>query len=129
MRNSVALSVGWAGGLWSLPGGWADVGESIRENVVREVREETGYEVRAEKLLAVFDKAKHDHPAELHYAYKAFVRCALIGGSPTTSLETSEVAFFARDALPPLSTPRVNASQVARMFAHYADPTLPTEFD
>lgn len=118
-----------ADGLWSLPGGWADVGESLRENAVREVLEESGYRVRADKLLAVYDKAKHEHPAELVYAYKAFVRCELLGGEPTTSLETSEVGFFTPDRIPPLSTPRVNAAQLRRMFDHRDDPTLPTDFD
>ncbi len=50
-----------ADGLWTLPGGWADVNESPREAVVREIMEESGYHTRANKLLAVWDRAKHQH--------------------------------------------------------------------
>lgn len=116
-------------GEWSLPGGWADVGDSPGEVAVRETAEESGYIVKPVKMLAVLDRAKHDHPPLLWYTYKLFIRCALLGGSPTESLETSGAAFFARDALPPLSLGRVTAAQIRRMFEHYDDPALPTDFD
>jgi ADP-ribose pyrophosphatase YjhB (NUDIX family) len=116
-------------GLWSLPGGWADLGESPREVAVREVLEESGYVVRATKLLAVYDKAKHEHPAELWYCYKLFVACELVGGAPAPSHETLDVAFFGADALPALSRPRITEAQIQRMFAHLAQPQLPTDFD
>jgi ADP-ribose pyrophosphatase YjhB (NUDIX family) len=116
-------------GLWSLPGGWADIGESPSQIAEREVLEETGYHVKAVKLLAVFDKARHDHPHEFWYCYKLFVRCTLHGGAPTRSIETLDTAFFGSDELPPLSTPRVTEGQVGRMFEHIAHPGLPTDFD
>jgi len=128
-RGEVLLARETADGLWSLPGGWADVGESLRENVVREVREETGYEVEAIRLLAVYDKAKHVHPPETLYCYKAFVLCRLLGGEPRTSVETSEVGFFDRASLPELSTPRVTNAQLTRMFELASDPTAATDFD
>jgi ADP-ribose pyrophosphatase YjhB (NUDIX family) len=118
-----------AAGLWSLPGGWADVGESPGEAAARETLEETGYRVRSSKLLAVFDKAKHGHPLSLEYVYKLFVLCQLEGGTPEISLEIDAVAFFDRDSLPDLESGRVTVAQVNRMFEHHADPTLPTDFD
>jgi ADP-ribose pyrophosphatase YjhB (NUDIX family) len=116
-------------GLWSLPGGWADIGESPSQVAEREVLEETGFEVEASKLLAVYDKARHDHPPEFWYCYKLFVRCELRGGAPTRGIETLDTAFFGRDELPPLSTPRVTEAQVQRMFEHLAKPELATDFD
>lgn len=116
-------------GRWSLPGGWADIGESPGEMAVREVREETGYEVRPTKLLAVLDKAKHGHPPSLEYTYKLFIRCDFLGGEAATSIETGAVGFFGRDEIPPLSTHRVTANQIRRMFEHYDDPALPTDID
>jgi ADP-ribose pyrophosphatase YjhB (NUDIX family) len=116
-------------GLWSLPGGWADIGESPSQIAEREVLEETGFQVRAIKLLALYDKARHEHPPEFWYCYKLFVRCELRGGAPTRGIETLDTAFFGADELPPLSTPRVTEAQVRRMFQHIAQPELPTDFD
>jgi ADP-ribose pyrophosphatase YjhB (NUDIX family) len=116
-------------GRWSLPGGWADIGASPGEMAVRETEEETGYRVRAVKLLAVLDKAKHEHPAELWYCYKIFVQCVLIDGSPRPSHETLDVQFFGPDELPELSLGRVTRTQVLRMFEHCRDASLPSDFD
>jgi len=96
---------------------------------VSEVREEAGLEVKATRLLALLDKAKHDHPAQLWYVYKVFFACEVRGGTLRASAETPAVDFFARDALPPLSIDRVTPDQIERMFLHHADPTLPTDFD
>ena len=116
-------------GRWSLPGGWADVGDTPSEVAAREVREESGYEVRVTKLLAVLDKARHAHPPELWYTYRLFFLAELLGGAPQGSHETSEVGWFERGGLPELSTPRVTADQIERLFVHHDHPSLPTDFD
>jgi ADP-ribose pyrophosphatase YjhB (NUDIX family) len=116
-------------GRWALPGGWADLGQSGAEVAVREVHEEAGYGVRVTKLVAVLDKAKHDHPVKLWSVYKMFFRCELVGGAAKPSLETPEVGWFAEDALPPLSLDRNTPAQLARMFEHYRMPNAPTDFD
>jgi ADP-ribose pyrophosphatase YjhB (NUDIX family) len=118
-----------ADGRWTLPGGWIDLGESPAYAAEREVLEETGMKVTAEKLAAVFDKRRHDHPPAPHHAYLLFFLCRLEGGSLTPSIETSEVGWFPSDRLPELSTGRATESQIRRMFDHFADPTLPTDFD
>ena len=116
-------------GRWSLPGGWADIGASPSEMAVRETQEETGYEVRATKLLAALDKAKHEHPVELWYCYKIFVKCEITGGTRKLSHETVDVQFFGPDELPELSVGRVTHAQVLRMFEHCRDASLPSDFD
>lgn len=118
-----------ADGLWTLPGGWADVGESPSEVVVKEVYEESGYQVRATKLLAVYDRNKQGHPPFPFYVYKLFFHCELIDGSPSSSIETEAVDFFPEDALPELSIGRVTPAQITRLFQHYRQPDLPTDFD
>lgn len=118
-----------ADGRWSLPGGWIDVNESPGEAVVREIQEETGYTTKALKLLAVFDKNKHEHPPTIYHTYKLFFLCELLGGSPTHTIETDGVDFFPEDALPELSVTRVTASQIARLFEHDRHPDWPTDFD
>lgn len=117
-------------GGWALPGGWADVAESAAENVVREIREESGFETRATKILAVLDRAKHPHEPQFPFhVYKIFMRCELTGGSATTSHETAAVRFFGEDELPLLSQTRVTAGQIHRLFEHHRNPQLPTDFD
>jgi ADP-ribose pyrophosphatase YjhB (NUDIX family) len=119
-----------ADGLWTLPGGWADVNESPNEAVVREVMEESGYQTRARKLLAVWDRAKHPHtPPFAYHIYKICILCELIGGEAATSHETEEVGFYAEKELPPLSISRVTPGQIARLFGHHREPDLPADFD
>jgi ADP-ribose pyrophosphatase YjhB (NUDIX family) len=119
-----------ADGGWTLPGGWADVNESPKESVVREIREESGYETKPLKLLAIYDRSKHAHvPAFPFHVYKLFILCDLIGGASTTSVETSDVEFFAEHELPNLSLSRVTPSQIRRFFEHHRKPNLPTDFD
>ena len=116
---------------WTLPGGWADVNESPAEAVSREVREEAGVEVRAYKLAAVWDRARHPHGVtQPFHVWQLFFLCEIVGGQPKPGLETSEVAFFAEHELPAeLSTRRVLLPQLKRMFEHMYCPELPTEFD
>jgi len=117
-------------GLWTLPGGWADVNQSPSQCVVREVWEESGFEVKALKLAAVYDRGCHaHHPPFAFHVYKLFFLCAITGGAARPSLETAEVGFFAPDALPPLSEGRVLPFQIHRMFDHHGDPALATDFD
>jgi len=116
-------------GCWTLPGGWADVGDSPGDAVVREIAEESGYLTRVLKLLALYDRNKHGHPPYPFHAYKIFFLCELIGGAAATSGETEAVEFFREDALPELSLTRVMPAQIARLFAHYRHPEWPTDFD
>jgi len=117
-------------GRWTLPGGWADVNLTAAENVAKEMLEESGFQVRVQKLAAVWDRTRQGHGAAPFSAYKFFFICEITGGAAATSLETSEVAFFAEDALPAdLSTGRVLPHQLHRMFAHWREPGLPTEFE
>jgi ADP-ribose pyrophosphatase YjhB (NUDIX family) len=116
-------------GCWTFPGGWAEVGQSAAESVEREVREESGYLVKAVKLLACWDRDRYPHPAIPFHAYKLLFRCELVGGSPSASSETTEVGFFAQDQIPPLSTTRTLPGQISFAFASLYDPDAPTVFD
>ncbi len=116
-------------GLWTLPGGWADVNQTAGACVVREINEESGFIARALKLAAVYDYQKRNRPHSKDSIYKMFFICEITGGEARPSNETSEVAFFARDALPPLSQGRSTAAQIERMFEHCADMALATDFD
>lgn len=116
-------------GRWALPGGWVDVGDTPSEAVEREVYEESGYRVRATKLLAVWDRRLHGHPPTLHHIYKLFFRCELLGGEATGSHEIEGVGWFAEEAWPELSLPRTTPWELKRLFEHLRHPEWPTDFD
>lgn len=116
-------------GRWTLPGGWADTNESPARGAERETLEESGYQVTATKLLALWDKEYHDHPPSPYHTYKAIFLCEIVGGEPTLNVEIDEIGFFGKDELPPLSTQRITEAQLHRLFEHHRNPDLPTDFD
>jgi ADP-ribose pyrophosphatase YjhB (NUDIX family) len=117
-------------GRWTLPGGWADVNETPAQAVVREIREEAGFEARVNKVIAVYDRDAQGHqPPMPYHVYKLFFLCSVTGGAARDSHETSGAALFAEDELPELSASRLTVAEVRRCFAHYRQPALPTEFD
>jgi ADP-ribose pyrophosphatase YjhB (NUDIX family) len=97
-----------ADGHWSIPGGWADVGSTPAEMAVREVAEESGYRVRARRLLAVWDRARHNPTPHPSSVYKLAI---------------------ASDRLPPLSLGRITQAQVRRLAELDANPQLPPDLD
>lgn len=101
-----------ADGLWSLPGGWCDVGITPSENVEKEIVEETGLTTKANKLLAVFDQTKRKPSVTLQYIYNIYFSCDIIGGTLKNSIETDDVGFFPINQLPPLSTERVTTRKI-----------------
>ena len=117
-----------ADGNWAMPGGWADLGNAPASVAEREVWEESGFRVKAEKVVAVID-ANRIEPMEFYHAYKIIFLCRLLDGEPRTSYETLAVDFFAPDHLPPLSVYRTNEAMLREVFAHVADPDRPTAFD
>ena len=101
-----------ADGRWSLPGGWADVGWSPKEVIVKEVKEETGLDVIPTQLLAVFDKRLHPHPPQAFYVYKLVFLCEAVSFSIHKGFDVMDINYFAVDALPPLSEDRILESQI-----------------
>jgi len=116
-------------GDWSLPGGWGDIGLTPSEVAVKEVKEESGFDVKAIKLLGVLDKKCHPHPPSLYHVYKMFILCEIIGGQPKEGIETSAVEFFAENELPSLSLARNTESQIELAFKHLHNPQEPVCFD
>jgi ADP-ribose pyrophosphatase YjhB (NUDIX family) len=116
-------------GRWSLPGGWADVGWSPAAAAVKEVAEESGYQVRARRLLALWDRARHNLGPSPYTVYKVAIACDLLGGEAQPSIETAAVDWFRPDDLPPLSTGRTTAAQVARLVELDDHPELPPDLD
>jgi len=116
-------------GMWALPGGWADIGFTPSEVVVKEVKEEAGLDIAPVKLLAVYDKKCHAHPPSALHVYKMFILCAITGGTLNPGMETLEAAFFSRDKLPELSVERNTPEQIHLFFKNRLNTEAPTLFD
>lgn len=116
-------------GKWSLPGGWCDVNVSVGENTVKEVKEEAGLDVVADRIIAVQDRAKHNLPVYAYGICKVFVQCSVIGGQFTPNIETTESRYFSEDHLPELATEKNNREQIQMCFAAYRSPNWQTLFD
>ncbi len=118
------------GGRWTLPGGWADVNETPSSAVARETLEESGYEVRPLRLLAVLDREKQGHtPPYPYHIYKMFFHCEITGGEAQKTLESSGSAFFGPDELPELSVSRVLPEQIRSFFEALRTGDAVTRFD
>jgi ADP-ribose pyrophosphatase YjhB (NUDIX family) len=116
-------------GRWSLPGGWADVGETPAEAAVREVYEESGYRVRAVRLISAYDRDRHEHPPIPYHVYKLVFLCETLDETPTRAMDAEGVGFFGEHELPDLSLSRVTPAQIKRFFEHHRRPELPADFD
>ncbi|EHQ60356.1 NUDIX hydrolase N-terminal domain-containing protein [Paenibacillus dendritiformis] len=128
-HNRILLVKEKSDGCWALPGGWADVGLSPAEVAVKEIKEESGYDAEAVRLLAVLDKRLHRHPPEPHHVYKIFIQCRLSGGTASAGIETEDVRFFPEDDLPALSVQRNTAAQLHMLFQYNRRPEQPALFD
>lgn len=117
-------------GTWPLPGGWCDVNQSVAENTVKEVLEEAGLKVRAERLIAVQDRNRHNVPMYAYGVVKIFVLCKTLGGEFVSNIETTESRYFARDELPePLACEKTSKEQILLCFEANEAEHWTTQFD
>ena len=116
-------------GLWSLPGGWVDVSLSVGEQAVKEVKEEAGLDVRAQRIIAVQDRKKHNPEIYAYNITKVFILCELLGGCFQSNSETIASGYFSLDSLPPLSLNKTTAEQIKMCFDAYHAKNWVTLFD
>ena len=114
---------------WALPGGWVEMNLSVRENTVKEVKEEAGLDVVAERLIAVQDRKRHNRPLYAYEICKIFVLCRALGGSFQPNAETTESGYFPLDGLPELTIAKNTAEQIALCFEARKDPDWRVVFD
>ncbi|MDR1583718.1 MAG: NUDIX hydrolase [Prevotellaceae bacterium] len=129
-QDNKILLVKEKNGTWSLPGGWMEVNESIRSNTIKEVKEESGFDVIPLKLIAVQDRNKHNTPLYAYGVCKVFVLCEIIGGEFETNIETVQRGFFDVNVLPsPLATEKNNEEQIKLCFQACQSENWTTVFD
>ena len=126
-RNNKILLVHENNGTWSLPGGWCDVLES---NTEKEVREETGLNVKAVKIISIQDRNKHNKPVYAYGVCKIFVLCEVINGKFVENIETTEIRYFSLQDLPHnLAEEKTNKEQIEMCFKAYLNENWQTQFD
>jgi len=115
-RNEILLAKESVDGKWTIPGGWADIGDTPSEAVLKEIKEETGFDAEIIRLLAIYDKRCHPHPPEQFYIYKLMFFCKITGGELSHGFDMQGADFFAMNALPELSEDRILKSQLEHLF-------------
>lgn len=116
-------------GKWSLPGGWVDVNVSVGENAVKEVKEESGLDVKTKKIIAVQDRNRHNLPIYAYGICKIFILCDLIGGQFKENIETTGFDYFTLDNLPPLAEEKNTSEQIKMCFEAYKSDSWQVQFD
>lgn len=116
-------------GTWSLPGGWCDVLQSVASNTIKEVKEETGLDVKPNRIIAVQDRNKHNKPIFAYGICKIFVLCDLLGGEFVPNIETTEIGYFSLDSLPNVSEDKSNKEQIRMCFEAYKNENWKVKFD
>nr|WP_321453790.1 NUDIX hydrolase [uncultured Carboxylicivirga sp.] len=114
---------------WTIPGGWADIGFTPSEIAIKEVEEETGIQSEVVRLLAVYDKRCHNHPASTFYVYKIVFLCKVTGGELRGAFDIEDSGWFSIDNLPELSEDRIVKSQIEELFKLAKNDCLPVVYD
>lgn len=120
-KNDRILLVREKNGTWSLPGGWCDYNVSVAENAVKETREESGFDVKVIRLIAVQDRAKHNSPLYPYGVCKMFFEFSITGGEFKENSETTAVDFFTENSLPDLAIEKNNEEQLKMCFKAHRD--------
>ena len=128
-KDNKILLVHENNGTWSLPGGWVDVLESVKSNTIKEVKEETGLNVLAKKIIAIQDRNKHNKPIYAYGVCKIFVLCDIIDGKFEKNIETTEIDYFPIDNLPLLAEEKNNKEQIEMCFNALNDKNWQVQFD
>lgn len=119
IENEKILLVRENNGKWSLPGGWVDVNVSVKENIIKETKEEAGLDVKVDKIIAVQDRAKHNSPVYAYGVCKIFALCTVIGGKFADNIETTDFQYFSENEIPELATEKNNEEQIRMCFEAY----------
>ncbi len=128
-KDEILMTKESVDGKWTIPGGWADIGDTPSEAIIKEIKEETGLMAEAVRLLAVYDKSQHPHPPQPFYVYKLNFLCRITGGKLQPGFDIMDVDFFSLDKLPPLSQDRILNSQIEHLFGLAKSPVAKVHFD
>jgi len=101
---------------WCMPGGWADTGLSIKENLIKESKEEAGIDVEPVRIIALMDRNRHNYPRIPLSIYKVFVECKYLSGEFIDNIETEAADYFSLNNLPELAGRKTTKEQIELCF-------------
>ena len=129
-KNGKILLAQEKSGKWTLPGGWCDILESIESNTIKEVKEETGLDVKTQRIIALQDRNKNNKPIYAYGICKVFVLCDIVGGEFVENNETIGFDYFSLEELPEnLAEEKTNKEQIKMCFEAFKDDNWQTKFD
>jgi ADP-ribose pyrophosphatase YjhB (NUDIX family) len=113
--------------LWALPGGSMDIGESISETAVREVKEETGLDVRVDYIVGIYTNSHHViafSDGEIRQQFSLCFACTLLGGEIQVSKESFEVGFFSPQEIEHLNMHPSISLRIKHYLEHRSQPAI-----
>jgi len=113
--------------LWALPGGGHDIGESIRDTVVREVKEETGYDVEVTGIVGTYTNPRHVmayDDGEVRQQFSIAFSARLVGGEARTSSESKQVRWVAPEGIADLPMHPSMRQRVEHFLARRSEPFI-----
>ena len=128
-KDEILMAKESVDGKWTIPGGWADIGSTPSEVVIKEIKEETGIDAEIIRLLTVYDKQCHPHPPEPYYIYKLTFFCKAVGGQLQSGFDMMDTAYFSLNNLPELSEDRILKSQLEHFFKLVKEEITEVYFD
>lgn len=99
-------------GKWSIPGGWCDINLSVKENAIKEAKEEAGLDIEVGRVVALQDRKRHNYPTQISSICKVFVLCKSLGGKFEENSETTASGWFSLDELPELDKGKTTKEQI-----------------
>ena len=130
VKDGKILLVHENSGKWALPGGWCDVDQSVASNTIKEAKEESGLDVKVERVIAIDDWRRHNKINNPFGIIKIFSLCRVLGGSFQPNSETTETRYFARHELPEnIAEEKTSRDQINRCFDAAADPDWQTHIE
>lgn len=112
VENEKILLVQENSGKWSIPGGWCDINLSVKENAVKEAKEEAGLDIEIRRVVALQDRKKHNFPPQASSICKVFVLCKALGGKFEANSETTASGWFGLEELPELDNGKTTREQI-----------------
>jgi ADP-ribose pyrophosphatase YjhB (NUDIX family) len=116
--------------LWSLPGGWVDIGMSASDAVISEIKQESNLDVKITKLIGIFNSDDFKEMSYVHQFFGLIFLCETASEIPTSAetFETYGYEFFGIDEIPPLSLHRTNMHHIETCFQHAKNLLLPSYY-